>query len=131
MSFRDAVENDLRSVFLNLGEFAERRTIKYDGEIYENIPVVLTGLKEQDRKRLSSGSVGRNRWSSMTDNIEGLYAEKTVLHCAFGDLGDVMPEKGSKLRIYDADCSYFKDYTVEASVLDMGMLKVELGRVSE
>lgn len=131
MSFKNAVANDIHKVFLNLGEFAETRTIRYDGELYENIPVVLTGLKEQDRRKLSSGSVGRNRWSAMTDNVDGLYAERTVLHCALKDLGGNQPEKGAKFRIYDADRSFFKDYTVEASVSDMGMLRVELGRVTE
>lgn len=41
--FRDAVQDDLHGVFLNLDEFAERHTVIYDGETYEDIPVVITG----------------------------------------------------------------------------------------
>ena len=39
--FRDAVQDDLHGVFLNLDEFAERHTVIYDGETYEDIPVVI------------------------------------------------------------------------------------------
>ena len=35
--FRDAVQDDLHGVFLNLDEFAERHTVIYDGETYEDI----------------------------------------------------------------------------------------------
>lgn len=35
MSFKDMVAEDNRNVFLNLDEFAERRTIIYDGVTYD------------------------------------------------------------------------------------------------
>lgn len=44
--FRDAVQDDLHGV-LNLDEFAEHHTVIYDGETYEDIPVVITGLHER------------------------------------------------------------------------------------
>lgn len=37
------MQDDLHGVFLNLDEFAERHTVIYDGETYEDIPVVITG----------------------------------------------------------------------------------------
>ena len=45
MSFKDMLADDIRDVFLNLDEFAEKRTVEYDGERYEDIPAVLSGLK--------------------------------------------------------------------------------------
>ena len=39
-SFKDAVQEDLNSVFLNLDEFAETHTVYYDGEEYSDIPIV-------------------------------------------------------------------------------------------
>lgn len=48
-SFKDAVQEDLNSVFLNLDEFAETHTVYYDGEEYSDIPIVMTGLSEKER----------------------------------------------------------------------------------
>ena len=50
-SFKDAVQEDLNSVFLNLDEFAETHTVYYDGEEYSDIPIVMTGLSEKERVR--------------------------------------------------------------------------------
>ena len=52
-SFKDAVQEDLNSVFLNLDEFAETHTVYYDGEEYSDIPIVMTGLSEKERVRQS------------------------------------------------------------------------------
>ena len=52
MSFKDMVAADNKRVFLNLDEFAERRTVWYDEVAYEDIPVVLTGRKEAGRRKL-------------------------------------------------------------------------------
>lgn len=120
MSFRDAVGEDIHSVFLNTEEFGERRTVQYDGEIFKDIPVVLTGLKERDRKRLYFGQ--RNK----SDHAQGLYEEHTVMHCSLADIGGHQPEKGQRIRIYDADGTWARDYRILASVLDMGMLRLEL-----
>ena len=84
MSFKDMVAADLHNVFLNLGEFAERRTVEYDGERYEDIPIVLSGLKEKDRRQLVS------------DHVQGLFLVSSVLHCARDDLGGKQPEKGTR-----------------------------------
>ena len=45
MSFKDMVESDNKAVFLNTEEFAYNLNVIYDGETYEAIPVVLTGLE--------------------------------------------------------------------------------------
>lgn len=81
--FKDMVARDNFGVFLNCDEFAEKRTVKYDGATYEDIPIVLSGLKEKDRRQL------------MSDHAQGLYIVSSVLHCALSDLGGVQPERGS------------------------------------
>ena len=73
--FKDMVARDNFGVFLNCDEFAEKRTVKYDGATYEDIPIVLSGLKEKDRRQL------------MSDHAQGLYIVSSVLHCALSDLG--------------------------------------------
>ena len=42
--FKDMVTTDIYNVFLNTNEFAEKRTVEYDGERYVDIPIVLSGL---------------------------------------------------------------------------------------
>lgn len=131
MSFRDAVKQDIHSVFLNADEFGELRSVKYDGVLYEDIPVVLTGLKEQDRNRLNSGLKERGGRTSTSDHVQGLYAATVVMHCAQSDIGGRQPEKGQKIRVYDPDKAYYRDYRIEASVADMGMIRLELGGIRE
>lgn len=119
--FKDMVAADNQSVFLNLGEFAEKRTIKYDGEVYEDIPIVLTGMKEKDRRQL------------MRDHAQGLYLVSAVLHCAMSDLGGKQPEKGTRIKINDREGGggFFREFYVAASVCEIGMLRIELEAIDE
>ena len=121
MSFKDMVAADIRGVFLNLDEFAEKRTIKYDGEVYQDIPIVLSGLKEQDRRQLT------------TDHAAGLYQVTSVLHCALSDLGGKQPEKGCKIKINEQEGGggFFQSFYVATSTCEMGMLRVELEAIDE
>lgn len=121
MSFKDMVAADIHGVFLNLDEFAEKRTVEYDGERYEDIPTVLSGLKEKDRRQLVS------------DHVQGLYLVSAVLHCAISDLGGKQPEKGMRIRINDEEGGggFFREFYVASSVCEMGMLRVELEAIDE
>ena len=121
MSFRDMVEADNKHVFLNLGEYGEPRTIIYDGETYTDIPIVMSGLKEQDRRQLSS------------DHLEGLYLVSSVLHCAISDLNGVQPEKGKRIKINDetGGGGFFREFYVASSCCELGMLRVELEAIDE
>ena len=120
-SFKDMVAEDVHSVFLNLDEFAERRTVRYDGDEYLDIQVVLSGLKEQDRRQLQS------------DHLQGLYLVSSVLHCALSDLGGNQPEKGARIKINDQEGGggFFREFYVASSVCEMGMLRVELEAIDE
>lgn len=120
------VAADIRKVFLNTDEFAELRTVRYDGMDYDGpehrgIPIVLTGLKEQDRRQL------------VPDHAQGLYLVASVLHCALDDLGGKQPEKGQRISINDEEGGggFFREFYVASSVCEMGMLRVELEAVDE
>ena len=113
--FKDMVADDVHAVFLNLDEFAEKRTIRYD------IPIVLSGLKEQERRQLQS------------DHVQGLYLVSSVLHCALSDLGGNQPEKGMRIQINNREGGggFFREFYVASSICEMGMLRVELEAIDE
>jgi hypothetical protein len=115
--FKDAVLADVKNVFLNLDEFAEPRTVIYDGTAYEAIPVVLTGPKEQSRRQLAN------------DHAEGFYLVSAVMHCAVSDLGGNVPEKGTRIEINDGD--FFRTFYVASSVCEFGMVRAELEAIDE
>lgn len=121
MSFKDMVAADNHSVFLNASEFAETRSVEYGGVTYQDIPIVLTGLKEQDRRAL------------VHDHTQGLYQVTSVLHCALSDLGGKQPEKGQRIKINDekGGGGFFYEFYVASSVCEMGMLRVELEAMDE
>ncbi len=121
--FKDMVAEDNRTVWMNDSEFAERRTIRYDGEVYANIPIVLSGAKQSERPVMVSNG----------DHGQGLYLASVVLHCALSDLGGNQPEKGMRIQINDEDGGggFYREYYVTASDCEMGMLRVELEAIDE
>lgn len=123
--FKDMLRADNTNVFMNLNEFAEKRTIIYDGVTYTDIPVVLTGRKEQDRAQL--------RKIRNDDYTQGLYLVSSVLHCKVSDLNDNQPEKGQRIKINhkEGGGGYFSEFYVISSVCEAGMLRVGLEAIDE
>lgn len=119
--FKDMVERDNRNIFMNADEFADRRTVIYDEQRYVDIPVILSGLKEQDRRQLVS------------DHVQGLYLVSTVLHCNAADMNGKLPEKGSTIKIDNTEGGggFFHSFKVASSVCEMGMFRVELEAMDE
>ena len=119
--FQEAVARDVHGVFLNVEEFAQIRTIRYDGQEYQDIPIVLSDRKEEARRQLQS------------DHVQGLYRVSAVLHCARSDLGGKQPEQGARLSVNDREGGggYFRSFYVAASGCEMGMLRVELEAMDE
>lgn len=119
--FKDMVAADNRNVFINLNEFAEKRTVIYDGNTYEDIPTVLSAMKEKDRRQFVS------------DHVQGLFLVSSVLHCTSSDMGGVIPEKGQRIKINDEEGGggFFQEFYVAASSCAMGMLRVELEAICE
>lgn len=121
--FKDMVAADNCAVFMNDSEFADRRTVRYDGETFADIPIVLSGAKQSERPvSISSG-----------DHGQGLYLVSAVLHCALSDLGGKQPERGTRIQINDEadDKGFFREFYVAASDCEMGMLRVELEAIDE
>ena len=119
--FKDMVKADNARVFLNLNEFAEKRTVIYDGETHKDIPIVLSGLHEKDRNQ------------SVADHAQGLYLVTSVLHCRESDFGGKVPEKGQRIKINEQEGGggYFNEFYVASSVSELGMLRVELEALDE
>ena len=126
--FAEMITEDNKSVFLNAEEFGAKRTIRYDGETYEDIPVVLNGNMQQNRFHARKDPTGQ----PTQDHMQGIYLASCVLHCSLSDLGGNRPEKGACLSISDEDDNaFFRDYYVAASNIEMGMLRVELEAMDE
>ena len=121
MGFKDMVAADIHRVFLNPNEFAEKRTICYDGDIFADIPVVFSGLEEKDRRQM------------VRDHVQGLFLVSAVLHCAVSDLGGKQPEKGMRISINNREGGggFFQEFYVASSICEMGMLRVELEAIDE
>ena len=117
MSFKDMVEADNLSVFLDTAFFAEEHNIKYDGEVYKNVPCVISQLKEQERN------------TTMSDHAQGVYRVTAILHCKLDDIGGILPEKGGKIFI--SDDTFMRRYFVAQAGCDMSMVRLELEALDE
>lgn len=119
--FKDMVRADNSHVFMAEDEFAERRTVRIDGEVFPDIKVILSSVKEKKRNQPSA------------DHVQGLYLVSAVLHCNIDDLGGRQPETGQRLQINDREGGggFFQSYYVASSVCEMGMLRLELEAIDE
>lgn len=120
MNFKDCVAADVYGVFLNTGEFAQRRTVRYDGTEYPDVPLVLEELVQEQRDRLTG------------DHVGGLHIISAVLYCARADLGGKTPKQGAGLEIATREGGrFFQKYYIASSACDMGMLRMELEAVAQ
>ncbi|MCI9507365.1 MAG: hypothetical protein HFF62_12455 [Oscillospiraceae bacterium] len=123
--FKDMLNRDIHKVFLNVDEFAERRTVKYDGETYdgpehEGIPVVLIGPVDKEREQLKD------------DHVQGLHLVTHTLYCVLEDLGGKLPKQGKSIQINTREGGkFFRKYYIAASALEVGMLHVELEEMDD
>lgn len=119
MGFKEMVEADNLQTFLDITTFGELRTVEYDGNEYENIPCVISQMKEQDRV------------TTMSDHEQGIYRVSAVFHCTKDDLDGNIPEKGRKIGIYDPDDDFLREYYVGQSSCNHGMVRLELEALDE
>ena len=123
--FKAMLNRDIHKVFLNVDEFAERRTVKYDGETYdgpehEGIPVVLIGPVDKEREQLKD------------DHVQGLHLATHTLYCVLEDLGGKLPKQGKSIQINTREGGkFFRKYYIAASALEVGMLHVELEEMDD
>jgi len=126
VGFKEMVEAANKRVFLDTEKFADLRTVKYDGETYTDIPIILADVVEIDRRTVILQD-GRR------DNTQGLFMATGVLHCALSDLNGVKPEKGRPIQInyQEGGGGYFMEYNIEQSGCAMGMLRLVLEAIDE
>lgn len=120
-SFKDMVASDIHKHFLNPDEFGELRTVIYDGEIYQDIPVVLDEPEEKARRQMED------------DHVQGLYLVTDILYCSVDDLGGNLPERDQKLKVNDQEGGggFYRLYRVVTSTCKNGMLQVGLEAIDE
>lgn len=53
MNFKEALTADLKNTFHNNNEFAQPSTVYYDGESFDSLPVVITGISKERKKNAS------------------------------------------------------------------------------
>lgn len=119
MSFKSMVEADNKAIFLNDSEFAERHTVKYDGNEYKDISVLFIRVKELDKK---------------VRNMEGTYGITAVLHISASDIGGRAPEKGQRIAIDTGKAlgkPFFSDFKIATSKNELGMVTLELEAYDE
>lgn len=114
MSFKDIIQQDIKRVFLNDGEFAEEHNIIYDNQTFPQIPILLTKIKQSE---------------STTNNAEGLYIVSAVAHIALSDMRGIVPEQDQYIRIDDGTAlghPFYREYKIITSSCDAGMIVLEL-----
>lgn len=122
-SFRAQLEADSLQVFLNPEEFGERRSVRYDGTVYEDIPVVLAEGGELER---------HNTRIMKTDHAQSLYKSKVRLFCRAADLGGKTPEFGAAVELESRKKNgFWLKYTVESAARDEGVVDLLLRKVDE
>lgn len=120
LTFKGAVAGDVKGVFLNREEFASLHTIKYDGKVYADIPASIQDVEQTERPQ------------TRDDHLPGLFKAKSVLFCAQEDIGGKLPEQGRWLEVNDGrNPHFFNRYQVGNSGVEMGMVRVELGRFAQ
>lgn len=118
--FKDMVDRDIHKVFLNTDEFAEKRSIRYDGVEYLDVPIVLEGPVQEKRSRLAD------------DHIRGLHMVTAVLYCAQRDLDGKVPKQGTAIEVTSREGGrFYQKYYVVASTSLMGMLHIELEAIAQ
>ena len=120
-SFKEMLAADNKRVFLKTGEFASLRTIIYDGQSFVDIPVVLSGLREDERQQKAA------------DHAQGLFLVKTLLQCALADLEGRQPQKGARLKINNQEGGggFFREFYITEAVCEFGLLRLELEDMNE
>lgn len=122
MGFKDMVAQDNARIFLNTEEFAEYHTIKFDGEEYAHIPVVLTKVKQS------------NRTVMQNDHAKGIYLVSAKAYFNAADTNGQVPENGKVFEVDDGEAlgrPFFRRYRVVTSENSLGMIELELEAYDE
>ena len=122
-TFKDCVAADVDMVFLDKNEYAEVRTILYDGETFEDIPVIEIGPMEGKRASVVQ---------MQHDFGQGLYKRTITLYCAEKSLNGIQPEQGTQLSMNEKQGgTFFHKFRVVESTREMGMYQITLEEIDE
>ena len=111
MNFEEALICDLNNVFNNRTEFAKSCTVYYDGEVYENIPVTITGIA-QDRKKTAS------------QHDEGIFINEIKVYFKASDI-EAVPRKNHTIQIDN------EEYDIKTVSQEMGEIVLVLEALDE
>lgn len=117
MSFKDQVAADNLGVFLNTNEFADVYTVRYDGEVFENVPVVRRTRQDQPKRGTGSAYIH--------DYSKGFFIRSDIVHLRRCDIGGYVPETEMPFEM-EKDDGFYEKYRVKKSIDDMGMIRMEL-----
>lgn len=110
-NFKEMLRQDLKGTFYRTDEFAEKRTVEYDGKI-KKIPVIFDYEAAEDRE------------ITIKDKAEGLYKVDIILRLQLEDMGET-PRKGKNLYIDD------DSYTIQKVTTEYGEIILELESIDE
>lgn len=116
-SFKDTFAADIKNVFMNTDEFAERHTLKYSGETFHSIPVVMSTVAQNERHILQN------------DHMQGIYNITAKAYFNAEDVREIIPEKGKWVEIDDGEACgkpFFKRYKAAFVKVTFGMVTVGL-----
>jgi len=83
--FKDQLKRDLKTVFHNPDEHADKVKVEYNGKRY-NIPVIFDGDSNKDRVKI------------MRDNADGVFIADMTVYISFYDL-KIVPRKDTQIVI--------------------------------
>lgn len=83
--FKAQIKRDLKTVFLNPDEHADKVKVEYNGKKY-NIPVVFNSESNKDRVKI------------MQDNADGVFMSVVTVYLSFYDL-KIVPRKETEIVI--------------------------------
>jgi len=122
MGFKEMVEADNAAVFMNVNEFAEFHTVKYDGREFRHIPLVLEKIRQSE---LSLPA---------TNHTDGIYTFSAKAYFSSADVEGHLPEQGKSFEIDDGEAlgkTFFKKYRIATVDDAMGMICLELEGIDE
>lgn len=122
MSFKDMVEADNKSVFLNADEFGEMHTVVYDGECFIEIPIVLMKIMESEHTVIPA------------EGVDGIHKLSAIAKISQKDLNGRVPEQDQIISIDDGEAlghPFYQKYRIITSNPEMGIITLELEAFDE
>jgi hypothetical protein len=109
--FKAQVKRDLKTVFHNDKEHADKIKVEYNGKRY-NIPIVINSDANADRVKI------------MRDNADGVFVSDLTVYISFYDL-KIVPRKETKIVIDGIE------YMINRAAFEAGSIILDLEVLDE